>query len=45
MRQPRRYNFQGLMDRLTSGVWCVVEMQHGYEFVTVIHRDYGNKPK
>lgn len=43
MRYPRRYTFNGLMDRLTSGVWCVVEMQHGFEFVTVIHRNYGKK--
>lgn len=43
MRTPRRYTFSGLMDRLTSGVYCVVEMQHGYEFLKVIHRDYGKK--
>lgn len=43
MRRARRYSFNQLMDRLTSGVWCVVEMNHGYEFVQVLHRDYGKK--
>jgi hypothetical protein len=45
MREPRRYSFRQLMDRLTTGVWCVVEMNHGYEFVAKIHRDYGKRPK
>lgn len=41
--RARRYSFNQLMDRLTSVVWCVVEVNQGYAFVTIVHRDYGKK--
>ena len=33
VRHPRRYSFHALMDRLCSGVWCVMEINESYIFV------------
>lgn len=44
MRTPQIYSFNSLMIRLTCDAWCVMKMPHGFEFVLLIHRDYG-KPK
>lgn len=43
MRRCLRYTFNELMERLTLPKYCVVKFDHGYEFVQVVHRDYGKK--
>jgi hypothetical protein len=43
-RRPHVYSFRALMDRLGSGVWCVMEINDNYVFVAKQHRDYG-RPK